>query len=158
MSFFTQNTPSSYSQRRSRRQRKGRAMSEINVTPFVDVMLVLLIVFMVSAPLLSVGIPIQLPKTAADALEIEQEKPLTISISANGDVALQDIPIASDELVSRLQLIVHERISKKVFIRSDEGVSYGRVAEIMGALNAAGVYEIGLVTDGGGPTLDGPVN
>lgn len=142
--------------RRGRRRRgKPAAMSEINVTPFVDVMLVLLIIFMVAAPLLTVGVPVELPKTAAQALPTEQEEPLTISIKADGTLALQNTETPEQSLVTQLRAIAAERQGDKIFLRADGSVSYERVMQIMGALNAAGFSNIGLVTDTGGPRLDG---
>tara|TARA_R110002094_G_scaffold220563_1_gene193423 strand:+ start:152 stop:553 length:402 start_codon:yes stop_codon:yes gene_type:complete len=130
-------------------------MSEINVTPFVDVMLVLLIIFMVAAPLLTVGVPIELPKTAAQALPTEAEEPLTIAIGADGVIALQSAPIERANLIPKLRAIAAERDGNKVFLRADGAVNYAAVMEIMGALNAGGFNNIGLVTDAGGPKLDG---
>lgn len=140
-----------------RRRRKGRAvpMSEINVTPFVDVMMVLLIIFMVAAPLLTVGVPVELPKTAASTLPSETEEPLTITISADGTVSIQNTEVAREDLVSRLRAIAAERSDDRVFLRADGAVTYEVVAQIMGALNAGGFSSIGLVTDTGGPVLDG---
>ena len=130
-------------------------MAEINVTPFVDVMLVLLIIFMVAAPLLTVGVPVDLPKTAAGALATDQEEPLTITVTANGAVQIQTTDVARDQLVARLRAIAAERASDRVFLRADGAVPYAQVMEIMGALNAGGFGNIGLVTDIGGPTLTG---
>lgn len=140
---------------RQRRRRRSRPMSEINVTPFVDVMLVLLIIFMVAAPLLTVGVPVELPKTAANALPAEQEEPLTISLTADGQIVLQSTPTPANELVPKLRAIAAERTSRRVFLRADGAIPYARVVEVMGALNAGGFEDIGLVTDIGGPTLDG---
>ncbi|WP_223420743.1 protein TolR [Tateyamaria pelophila] len=141
----------------ARRRRRGRTrpMSEINVTPFVDVMLVLLIIFMVAAPLLTVGVPVELPKSAAGALAVDQEEPLTITLTADGVVQIQTTEVAREDLVSRLRGIAAERTSDKVFLRADGSVSYSEVMQIMGALNAGGFANIGLVTDIGGPPLDG---
>ncbi|WP_439119393.1 protein TolR [Marivita sp.] len=140
-----------------RRRRKGRAMpmSEINVTPFVDVMMVLLIIFMVAAPLLTVGVPVELPKTAASALPSETEEPLTVTISADGIVSIQNTEVPREDLVPRLRAIAAERADDRVFLRADGTVTYEVVAQIMGALNAGGFSSIGLVTDIGGPALDG---
>ncbi|MCM2560591.1 protein TolR [Lutimaribacter sp. EGI FJ00015] len=145
---------------RRRRRRGGRArpMSEINVTPFVDVMLVLLIIFMVAAPLMTVGVPVQLPKTAANALPGEQEEPLAITITAEGQVMIQTTEVPRDEMVNRLRAIAAERASDRVFVRADGAVSYASVVQVMGALNRAGFDNIGLVTDTGGPALDGQEN
>jgi len=139
-----------------RRRRGGRArpMSEINVTPFVDVMLVLLIIFMVAAPLLTVGVPVELPKTAAGALPADQEEPLTVTITAEGAVQIQTTAVERNALVQRLRAIAEERSSDRVFLRADGAVPYAQVMEVMGALNAGGFSNIGLVTDIGGPTMD----
>ena len=140
---------------RRRRRRRAQPMSEINVTPFVDVMMVLLIIFMVAAPLLTVGVPVELPKTAASALPSETEEPLTVTIDANGAVSIQNTEVARADLVPRLQAIAAERADDRVFLRADGAVTYQVVAQIMGALNAGGFGSIGLVTDTGGPALDG---
>ncbi len=139
------------------RHRRGRsaAMSEINVTPFVDVMLVLMIIFMVAAPLLTAGIPVELPDTAAAALPTEQEEPLTISMTADGKLLIQEEEIAEDTLIPKLRAIAAERKSDKVFLRADGAIPYERVAQVMGALNAGGFRNIGLVTDTQGPTFGG---
>ncbi|EAP77285.1 biopolymer transport protein, ExbD/TolR family protein [Roseovarius nubinhibens ISM] len=133
-------------------------MAEINVTPFVDVMLVLLIIFMVAAPLMTVGVPVELPKTAANALAGEQEEPLAITITAEGVVMIQTTEVARDELVSKLRAIAAERDGSKVFLRADGAVPYADVVQVMGALNRGGFDDIGLVTDAGGPTLDNASN
>ncbi len=141
----------------SRRRRRGKsaAMAEINVTPFVDVMLVLLIIFMVAAPLLTVGVPVELPKTAANALPTEQEEPLTITLTADGRTMIMNTETAEAELIPRLTAIAAERTSRKVFLRADGAIPYQRVAQVMGALNAGGFNEIGLVTDTDGPSMNG---
>ncbi len=138
-----------------RRRRRRQPMSEINVTPFVDVMLVLLIIFMVAAPLLTVGVPVELPKTAAGALPADQEEPLTVTLTASGEVQIQTTVTPRADLVSRLRAIAAERSSDQIFLRADGAVPYAQVMEVMGALNAGGFANIGLVTDIGGPTLDG---
>ncbi|MGR3541079.1 MAG: protein TolR [Hasllibacter sp.] len=141
---------------RRRSGRRGAApMSEINVTPFVDVMLVLLIIFMVAAPLLTVGVPVELPDTAAEALSVDQEEPLTVSVQADGALALPTTGIADDDLIPRLRAIAAERDSRRIFLQADEGVTYARVVQVMGALNAAGFTDIGLITDTDGPTFGG---
>jgi biopolymer transport protein TolR len=140
---------------KGRRRRRAQPMAEINVTPFVDVMLVLLIIFMVAAPMLTVGVPVELPKTAANALAAEQEEPLTISMTADGGIAIQNTMIPADELVGKLRAIASERSSDKVFLRADGAIPYEAVVQVMGALNAGGFSNIGLVTDVGGPTLNG---
>jgi len=138
-----------------RRRRRAQPMSEINVTPFVDVMLVLLIIFMVAAPLMTVGVPVELPKTAANALPTDDEEPLTVTITAEGLVMIQNTEVSEEELVAKLQAIAAERTSDRVYLRADGANEWNRVAEIMGALNAGGFSNIGLVTDIGGPALDG---
>jgi len=141
----------------TRRRRRGRAqpMSEINVTPFVDVMLVLLIIFMVAAPLMTVGVPVELPRTAASALPTDDEEPLTVTLTAEGVVMIQTTEVPEADLVARLQAIAAERTGDRIFLRADGANSWNRVAEIMGALNAGGFTNIGLVTETGGPTLGG---
>ncbi|MGR3695677.1 MAG: protein TolR [Sagittula sp.] len=140
---------------RRRRGRKARPMAEINVTPFVDVMLVLLIIFMVAAPLLTVGVPVELPKTAATPLPDEQEQPLTVTLTADGKVVIQETETPRDQLVPKLRAIAAERANDKIFLRADGAIAYSDVIQVMGALNAGGFRNIGLVTDSGGPTLDG---
>src|SRR5258707_8090376 len=129
-----------------RRRSKRRPMAEINVTPFVDVMLVLLIVFMVTAPLLTAGVPVDLPKTRAQALGQDRE-PLSITIRSDGRVYLQNTPVTEDDLVPRLTAIAANGYDQRIFVRGDKSVDYGRVMEVMGQLNAAGFTHIGLVTD-----------
>ncbi|MBU2943014.1 protein TolR [Shimia thalassica] len=140
--------------RRRRRTTHSQPMAEINVTPFVDVMLVLLIIFMVAAPLLTVGVPVELPKTAANPLPSEQqEEPLTITIASDGTVAIQTSETPLDQLVPKLRAIAAERDSQRVYLRADGALPYETVVQIMGALNAGGFTDIGLVTDIGGPEL-----
>ena len=141
--------------RRGSRRRRAQPMAEINVTPFVDVMLVLLIIFMVAAPLLTVGVPVELPKTAAQALPSETEEPLTVTLSAEGTVLIQNTEITREDLVPRLRAIAAERSDDRVYLRADGSVPYEQVAQIMGALNAGGFNSIGLVTDVGGPAFNG---
>jgi len=130
-------------------------MSEINVTPFVDVMLVLLIVFMVAAPLLTVGVEVNLPKTAAEALPSESEEPLTVTLTAEGTIVIQTTETPEADFLTRLRGVAQERLDNKVFLRADGSIPYSKVMEVMGAMNAAGFGNIGLVTDFGGPTFDG---
>ncbi|SRR5690606_15019812 len=137
------------------RHRRMAPMAEINVTPFVDVMLVLLIIFMVAAPLLTVGVPLELPRTAAEAVRAEPEEPLTISLPAEGPLVLMTTEVPADELVTRLRSVAAERRSSRIYLRADGAVAYARVMEVMGALNAAGFHDIVLVTDAGGPRMDG---
>jgi len=129
-----------------RGRRRGRVMAEINVTPFVDVMLVLLIVFMVTAPLLTVGVPVDLPKTRAPALGQDRE-PLSVSITKDGKIYLQKQLVPEDELVPKLQAISNNGYDQRIFVRGDTASNYGRVMTVMGMLSAAGFTHIGLVTD-----------
>jgi biopolymer transport protein TolR len=121
-------------------------MSEINVTPFVDVMLVLLIIFMVAAPLLTVGVPIELPETRAKPLQGDNE-PLTVSVKPDGRVFLQNSEIGLDTLTPKLMAIAKNGYEERVFVRADKTVGYGDVMKVMGELNRAGFRKIGLVTD-----------
>ncbi|AFO90321.1 protein TolR [Phaeobacter inhibens] len=141
--------------RRGRRRSRARPMAEINVTPFVDVMLVLLIIFMVAAPLMTVGVPVELPKTAAGALPGDEEEPLTVTMTASGEIQIQTTAVAPDELIAKLRAIAAERSSDQVFLRADGAIPYEAVMQVMGALNAGGFSSVGLVTDVGGPRLDG---
>ncbi|MEM8552944.1 MAG: protein TolR [Pseudomonadota bacterium] len=128
-----------------RRKTRYQPISEINVTPFVDVMLVLLIIFMVSAPLLTVGVPIDLPETAAKPLEGDVD-PLTISITADGAVFLQESEIDIDQLVARLEAVAAAGYEERILVRGDTSSQYGVIMRVMGRLNAAGFTRIGLVT------------
>ena len=121
-------------------------MAEINVTPFVDVMLVLLIVFMVAAPLLTVGVPIELPETNAKPLQGDKE-PLTITVNSEGTVLLQETEVELDKLVPKLVEIAEENYEERVYVRGDKRVDYGAVAKVMAMISAAGFSRIGLVTD-----------
>ena len=133
--------------RNGRGRHKGyKPLSEINVTPLVDVMLVLLIVFMVTAPLLTVGVPIELPETEARQLPGDKE-PLTISVSADGKVFLQNTEIALDEMVAKLQAIAEGGYDQRVYVRGDRNVGYGEVMRVMGRISGAGFKSIGLVTE-----------
>ena len=132
--------------RRGRRSARRSRLSEINVTPFVDVMLVLLIVFMVTAPLLTVGVPVELPRTEAKQLESETD-PLTVTIREDGTVYLQETTIAKEEIVARMRAISREGYDRRVFIRADATADYGLVADVMARLSSAGFRNLGLVTD-----------
>jgi biopolymer transport protein TolR len=131
-----------------RRHRRKPVMSEINVTPFVDVMLVLLIIFMVSAPLLTVGVPIDLPQTQAKSLEQDRE-PLTVSVNNKGQVYLQNAEIKVEELVPKLQAITQVRsgFDERIYVRGDRKVDYGAVMRVMGRLSQAGFRRVALVTE-----------
>ena len=114
---------------------------------------VLLIIFMVAAPMLTVGVPVKLPETAATALPTEQEEPLTVTITADGRLTIQTTEVADGEMIPKLTAIAAERTSRKIFLRADGAIPYERVAQVMGALNAGGFNEIGLVTDSAGPSF-----
>jgi biopolymer transport protein TolR len=131
-----------------RRHRRRPVMAEINVTPMVDVMLVLLIIFMVSAPLLTVGVPLDLPQTQAKTLDQDKE-PLTVSVNANGQVYLQNTEIASEELVPKLKAITEARrgAEERIFVRGDRQIDYGTVMKVMGRISAAGFRRVALVTE-----------
>ncbi len=136
------------------RRRRSSVMSEINVTPFVDVMLVLLIVFMVSAPLLTVGVPLDLPQSQAKSLEQDRE-PLTISVNTQGQVFLQNSEIKVEDLVTKLKAITDARggADERIYVRGDKKVDYGTMMRVMGRLSAAGYHRVALVTEveqGGG--------
>jgi len=132
---------------RSRRHRQ-RVMSEINVTPMVDVMLVLLIIFMVSAPLLTVGVPIDLPQSQAKTLDQDKE-PLTVSVNEKGQIFLQNAEIKPDDLVAKLQAVAEARggTEARVFVRGDKKVDYGSMMQVMGRLSGAGFHRVALVTE-----------
>ena len=139
---------SSGSRRRNRRHAHG-VMSEINVTPMVDVMLVLLIIFMVAAPMLTVGVPLDLPQTQAKSLD-QDKNPLTLSVNVKGQVFLNDTEIAVDELVPKLKAVTEARsgLDERIFVRGDKKVDYGTVMKVMGRLSAAGFRRVALVTEG----------
>jgi biopolymer transport protein TolR len=130
------------------RRRRAAPMSEINVTPMVDVMLVLLIIFMVSAPLLTVGVPLDLPQTQAKSLD-QDKNPLTLSVNLKGQVFLNDTEIAIDELVPKLKAITEARagLDERIFVRGDKKVDYGTVMKVMGRLSSAGFRRVALVTE-----------
>ena len=132
-----------------RRHRRNPVMSQINVTPMVDVMLVLLIIFMVSAPLLTVGVPIDLPQTQAASLDQADKEPLAISVSTDGKVFLQNSEIKIDELVPKLKAIAEARggNDERIYVRGDKTVNYGTVMKVMGRLSAAGFRKVALVTE-----------
>ncbi len=129
-----------------RRGQRYRPRAEINVTPMVDVMLVLLIVFMITAPLLTVGVPVDLPKTDAHAMNAQSE-PLTITVRDDGSVYIQDTPISLGKLVPRLRAIAGNGYEERIFLRADKRADYGDVMKVMARIHAAGFTNIGLVTD-----------
>jgi len=131
------------------RRRRRSVMSDINVTPFVDVMLVLLIVFMVSAPLLTVGVPLDLPQSQAKSLDQDRE-PLTISVNVKGEVYLQNSEVKLDDLVAKLKAITDARgggLDERVYVRGDKKVDYGTMMRVMGRLSAAGYHRVAMVTE-----------
>ena len=125
---------------------RTRPMSEINVTPFVDVMLVLLIVFMVAAPLLTVGVAVDLPETAAQPIQ-DQGEPLTVTVAGDGVIYVQDTVVTLDELTPRLEAIATAGYDQRIYIRGDQARAYGEIVQVMGQINAAGFRRIALVTD-----------
>jgi biopolymer transport protein TolR len=137
--------------RRRGPRRRHAPMAEINVTPFVDVMLVLLIIFMIAAPLLTVGVPIDLPETQAGPLDGDTE-PLTVSVRPDGRIFLQEQEVSPDQLVTTLQAIAQRGVEERIYVRGDRAADYGTIMAVMGRLNAAGYKRIGLVTleDSGG--------
>lgn len=130
----------------ARRRRRSQVMAEINMTPMVDVMLVLLIIFMVSAPLLTVGVPIDLPQTSANPLN-EEKEPLTISVNTQGEVFLQETQVAVEELAPRLIAITNSGYDERIYVRGDRNVNYGQVMKVMGTLSGAGFKRVALVTE-----------
>jgi biopolymer transport protein TolR len=134
-------------QQRSSRGGKSRyqPMSQINVTPFVDVMLVLLVVFMVTAPLLTVGVPVDLPQSKARPLPSDV-KPLEVTVNAQGEIYLQETKISLDDLVPKLEAISNSAKDTRIYVRGDEKVNYGIVMQVMGTINAAGFTKVALVT------------
>ena len=136
----------SHQSRRGGGRRRRSRNAEFNVTPLVDVMLVLLIVFMVAAPLLSVGVPVELPKTDAKSLPAEQE-PITITVNKDGLIYIQDTEIALDNLAPRLEAISTNGYNERIYLRADEDSDYGAVIKVMARVNAAGFSNLGLVTD-----------
>ena len=147
---ITQSNLQNSGRRRFSKRGSNRLMSEINVTPFVDVMLVLLIIFMVAAPLLTVGVEIELPKTSARALPTEKEQPLTLSLTKDKELYLQDTKIEFSDLIPKLKQIAEQREDNRIFIRADGANNYSTIMEIMGALNSSNFSNISLVTESGG--------
>jgi biopolymer transport protein TolR len=134
-----------------RRKRRGQRrsytpMSEINVTPFVDVMLVLLIVFMVTAPLLTVGVPVDLPKSQAQAIN-EDSEPLVITVDRAGKIYIQETEVPFDNLVARLNAITERKPDTRIFVRGDREIAYGEIMRVMGRLNGAGFEKVALITE-----------
>jgi biopolymer transport protein TolR len=136
--------------RKGGRRRRGvpryGAMADINMTPFIDIMLVLLIIFMVAAPLLATGVAVDLPQTKAGPLNIDQ-KPISIAINDQGQLFLMDAPVANDELIAKLQAIAKDGFDERIYLRADKGIMYGKVAEVMASLTSAGYKKVALVTE-----------
>ena len=121
-------------------------MSEINVTPFVDVMLVLLIIFMVTAPLLTVGVQVDLPETSADTLP-EESEPLTLTINSKGEVFIQETKIEFDKLIKKILAVSNNRTDTRIYVRGDKTINYGRVLEVMGKLSGSGFTKVALISE-----------
>ncbi len=136
--------------RKGGRRRRGvpryGAMADINMTPFIDIMLVLLIIFMVAAPLLATGVAVDLPQTKAGPLNINQ-KPISIAINEQGQLFLMDAPIANDDLISKLQEVAKDGLDERIYLRADKSIAYGRVAQVMASLATAGYKKVALVTE-----------
>lgn len=128
-------------------RRAYRPMSEINVTPFIDVMLVLLIVFMVTAPLLNAGVQVDLPKTQASAITDKDDKPLEVSVKKNGDIYIGETEVTAEQLGVKLSAITGDDLERRIFIRADQGLSYGRVMEVLGAINHGGYRKVALISE-----------
>ena len=131
---------------RGRKVGSYRPMSEINVTPMVDVMLVLLVVFMITAPLLTVGVPVDLPKTKSSII-VGEDEPLVVTLNAKDKLFLQDTEVALDKLVARLTAITENRKETRVFVRGDRKIAYGKIMEVMGLINRAGFDRVALITE-----------
>lgn len=131
---------------RLRRRLRGRPMTEINVAPFVDVMLVLVVIFMIAAPLLTVGVPVDLPQAAVDPLN-EEKEPLIITVDAEGRVYLQESEVEQDVLIPRLVAVSEANPDLRVFVRGDRAINYGRVMEIMGLVSEAGFFKVALIAE-----------
>jgi biopolymer transport protein TolR len=122
-------------------------MSEINVTPFIDVMLVLLIVFMVTAPLLNAGVQVDLPKTEASAINDQDDKPLEVTVEKDGDIFIGETKVTREELLVKLAAITGDDMERRIFIRADQGLNYGRVMEVLGAVNHGGYRKVALISE-----------
>jgi len=121
-------------------------ISEINVTPFVDVMLVLLIIFMVTAPLLTVGVQVDLPETSADTLP-EETEPLTLTINAKGEIFIQETKVEYEKIIAKIMAVSNNRTDTRIFVRGDKNINYGRVLEIMGMLSGSGFSKVALISE-----------
>ena len=132
--------------RQRRRRRRAGVINEINMTPFIDVMLVLLIIFMVAAPLMTVGVPLDLPQTAAAPLNVDA-KPVTLSIRSTGQVFLGEAELKDPEIAGRLAGVAKQGLDERIFVRGDKRVDYGRVAQVMSIVTSAGYKRVALVTE-----------
>ena len=128
------------------RSSKKEPISEINVTPFVDVMLVLLIIFMVTAPLLTVGVQVDLPETSADTLP-EENEPLTLTINAKGEIFIQETKVEYEKIIAKIMAVSNNRTDTRIFVRGDKTINYGRVLEIMGMLSGSGFTKVALISE-----------
>ena len=128
------------------RSSKKEPISEINVTPFVDVMLVLLIIFMVTAPLLTVGVQVDLPETSADTLP-EETEPLTLTINAKGEIFIQETKVEYEKIIAKIMAVSNNRTDTRIFVRGDKTLNYGRVLEIMGMLSGSGFTKVALISE-----------
>jgi len=127
-------------------RRSKEPISEINVTPFVDVMLVLLIIFMVTAPLLTVGVQVDLPETSADTLA-EETEPLTLTINAKGEIFIQETKVEYEKIIAKILAVSNNRTDTRIYVRGDKTINYGRVLEIMGMLSGAGFSKVALISE-----------
>ena len=125
---------------------KKEPMSEINVTPFVDVMLVLLIIFMVTAPLLTVGVQVDLPETSADTLP-EDDEPLTLTINSKGEIFIQETKVEFEKIIAKILAVSNNRTDTRIYVRGDKTINYGRVLEIMGMLSGSGFTKVSLISE-----------
>ena len=128
------------------RSSKKEPISEINVTPFVDVMLVLLIIFMVTAPLLTVGVQVDLPETSADTLP-EETEPLTLTINAKGEIFIQETKVEYEKIIAKIMAVSNNRTDTRIFVRGDKTINYGRVLEIMGMISGSGFTKVALISE-----------
>lgn len=129
------------------RSRAYRPMAEINVTPFVDVMLVLLVVFMITAPLLTAGVPVDLPKAEAKALKEEDKKPLEVSLTAGGKIYLGETEVKRDRLVNMMSAMTNSDPERRIYLRADQGLAYGEVMDVLGLMNGAGFRKVALISE-----------
>lgn len=136
------------------RRRRADAFSEINITPMVDVMLVLLVIFMVAAPMMTTGVTVDLPQSAANPVA-GQDEPLTISITSDGKVYVQKSPVALKDLKAKLSAVTNEKKDTRIFVRGDKSVDYGKIMLVVGEINSAGFSKVALITDGNGPADKG---